>query len=130
MPGPLTVTNITDVGIAATASLLAGEAGRVLEEPALVKIYANQENANVSYTITIGGRQVASDLPAAIQATIGQMPIVPDNLIVNSLGMGGDEIVIRARNADAAASEARVMVLITPIDDAALIQAQESLALG
>ena len=130
MAGPITVTNITDVGINATASLLAGEAGRVLPEPSLVKIYANQENVNVSFTVSIGGRLVADDAPAAIQATVGQMPIIPDNILVNTLGVDGDEIVIRARNVDAAASEARVIVFITPIDDAALIKAQEDLALG
>lgn len=123
-----TLTNITDVGIDATASLLLDEPGRVLTEPSRVKIYANQENVNVSYTITVGTEQVAVDAPAAIQAAAGVMPIVPDNIIVDTFGGPGAEIVIRARNVDAAASEARVMVFVTPIDDAALQAAMDRLA--
>jgi len=123
---PRTITNITDVGIGATASLIQGEQGRTLMEPSRVRIYANQENVNVSFTITIGADQVASAAVAAIQAAAGVMPIVPDNLLVESFGDGGDEIVIRAQNTDAAASEARVMVQITPIDDVALLRAMEN----
>lgn len=127
MGSPKTITNITDVGIGATASLLAAEAGRTLQEPSRVKIYANQENVNVSFTITIGAEQVASAAVAAIQAAVGVMPIVPDNLLVESFGDVGDEIVIRAQNTDAAASEARVTVFVTPIDDVTLLRAMESL---
>jgi len=124
MSGPYTVANITDVALSSTASLLAAEAGRTLAEPSRVKIYANRETVDVTMTITVGPDQVASDLPPAIQATIGAIPIVPDNLIVDTFGDSGDEIVIRARNSDAAAArEARVLVLVTPIDDDALQQA-------
>lgn len=126
MSSPQTITNITNVGIGATASLLAAEAGRTLTEPSRVRIYANQKNINVTFTITIGAQQVASAAVSAIQAAAGVMPIVPDNLLVESFGDVGDEIVVRAQNTDAAPSEARVMVQITAIDDLALLRAMEN----
>ncbi len=126
MGAPRTITNITDVAIGATASLIEGEQGRTLQEPSRVRIYANQENVNVSFTITIGADQVASAATSAIQATLGVMPITPNDLLVESFGDGGDEIVIRAQNTDAGASEARVRVMITPIDDVALLRAMEN----
>lgn len=127
MAAPRTITNITDVGIGATESLIAGEQGRTLMEPSRVQIYANQENVNVSFTITIGADQVASAAAASIQATAGVMPIAPDDLLVDSFGDRGDEIVIRAQNTDAAASEARVRVLVTPLDDVTLQRAMDNL---
>lgn len=124
MAGPYTVTNITDVPQASTSSLLVEEAGRTLAEPSRIKIYANRETTEVTFTITVGPDQVSSDAPAAINATIGDTPIIPDNLLVDTFGDTGAEIVIRARNTAAAASrEARVIVMVIPVDDDALQRA-------
>ena len=124
MPGPYTLTNITDVALSSTVSLLVSEQGRTLPEPSRVKIYANRETVDMLFNITIGSRQVLSDAPARVNATVGDMPILPDDLVVDSFGDAGDEIVIRARNADAvAAREARVLVMVTPVDDDVLQQA-------
>lgn len=128
MAGPYTITNLTDVGIAATASLLAAEPGRVLPEASRVRCYANRENVNVLFDATVGAARVTSRAPAVVQATVGVMPIIPDNLLFDTFGDAGEEIVILAGNNDAAASEARVIVLVTPVDDAALQRAMDALS--
>ncbi len=128
MAGPYTITNTTDVPLSTTASLIAAERGRTLAEPSRVTIYANRETVDIAFTITIGADQVNSDAPAAIDATAGSAPSTRDDKITDSFGGAGDEIVIRARNADgAAAREARVIVFVTPVDDNALQQAMNML---
>jgi len=124
MAGPYTIDNITDVAQASTASILTAERGRTLAEASRVKIYANRETTEISYGITVGATEVNSNAGARINATIGDGPIVPDDLITDTFGMAGDEIVILARNtAAAAAREARVLIFVTPVDDDALQQA-------
>ncbi len=125
MAGPYTITNITDVGISATASLLSGEPGRIVPEPSRVRCYANRENVNVLFDCTVGDSRVTSRAPAAVQATLGVTPVVPDNILFDTFANAGDEIVILAANTDAAASEARVTVFVTPLDDLALQRAMD-----
>lgn len=125
MAVPRTITSLVDVAIGGRASMIEGEAGRLLVEPSRVRIYINQENVNVNFTVTIGSNEVAAAIIGSIQATAGVFPIVPDDLKVESFGDTGEEIVIRAQNTDAAASEARVMVMITAVDDVALLKAME-----
>jgi len=116
--GPYTVDANFDVPLASTESIIRGEQGRTLSEPSRVQIYANRESIDIFYTITVGPDQITSDLSASINAVIGDMPIIPDDLIADTFGDTGAEIIIRARNVDAAAArEARVYVFVTPIDD-------------
>lgn len=123
MAGPYTITNITDVPLSSTSSLLTAERGRTLAEASRVKIYANRETSNIVFNITVGADQVNSDAPAKINATVGDSPLIPDDLIADTFGDAGAEIVILARNADAAAArEARVIVFVIPVDDDALQQ--------
>lgn len=124
MAGPYTIDAIVDILQASTSSVIADQRGRTLPENSRVRIYANRETIEVTATVTVGSDEIVSDGSMAIQATIGNTPIVPDNLIADTFGFAGDEIVIRGRNtAAAAAREIRVLVFVTPVDDDVLQQA-------
>lgn len=120
LASPYTMTAISDVPSSdSVKSLLAGERGRVLTEPALVQIAFNAEDVDITMGVTVGATEV---LPAGsrvtLQATVGILPVLPDDVLVETFGNDGDEIVIGAANADAAASrEARVVVKVTAIED-------------
>jgi len=124
MAGPYTITNITDVPLSSTSSLIAGERGRTLLEASRVKIYANRETVAILFNITLAGESLIQDGVSAVQATAGQGPSIRDDLLIDSFGDAGDELVIRAANSDAAAArEARVVIFVIPVDDNALQQA-------
>jgi hypothetical protein len=118
MAGPYTLIQVTDVTIGGTDSLLANKQGRVLPEDSRVRIFANRESVDVSFGVTLGATEVlATGGAAAINATIGDVPSTRDDLLVDSFGFAGDEILILAANANAALQEARVIVWVDPIDD-------------
>lgn len=128
MAGPYTIDSIIDVPLSSTESLLAALRGRTLPEASRIKCYANRETVDISFNSTVGIEEITSDASAAINTVDGDGPIIPDDLLFDTFGLAGDEIVIRARNADgAAAREARVRLFIIPIDDNALQQAMQML---
>jgi len=128
MAGPYTVTNITDVPLSSTSSLFAGLRGRTLQEDSLVEIFLNRETVAILYGITIGAEEVLSSGISALAATAGTAPSTRDDRVVRSFGRAGDEIIILAANSDAAAArEARAIMWVTPVDDAALQQAMKAL---
>jgi len=128
MAGPYSMAVIEDVALNSVSNILRNERGRTLAEPSLIKIYANREDTDITFNVTVGAESTLEDGISAINATAGTAPIIPDNLLITTLGNAGDEIVIRARNVNAAAREARVIIFVTPLDDEALIRAQEALA--
>ncbi len=131
MAGPYSMDRIRDVPLATQESLLTDKRGRVLPEDARVKVYANRETVDVTFTITVGSEEVlASGAGAAINATAGDVPSTRDDLIADTFGFAGDEVLILANNADAAAArEARVIVFVTPVSDDALQNAMNMLGI-
>jgi len=118
MARPYTISVIEDVAQASTSSILRNSRGITVTEPSRVQIYANRETTEITMNITVGADILLEDGFAAIQATIGQGPVIPDDIIVDSFAGQGDEIIVRARNsAAAAAREARVLIRVTPIND-------------
>lgn len=118
MAGPYTLIQVTDVTIGGTDSLLANKQGRVLPEDSRVRIFANRESVDVSFGVTLGSTEVlATGGAAAINATIGDVPSTRDDLLIDSFGLAGDEILILAANSNVALQEARVIVWVDPIDD-------------
>jgi len=127
MAGPYTITNVTDIPLSSTASIISGERGRTLNEPSRVQIFANRETTAVLFNITLGGESLLQDGISAVNAVDGDAPSIRDDGIVDTFGNAGDELVIRAANSDgAAAREARVIIFVTPVDDVALQKAMES----
>jgi len=121
MAGPYTMAQITDVTIGGSDSLLTAKQGRVLPEDSRVRVFANRESVDVTFGITIGASEVLAALSgAAVNATVGDVPSTRDDLLVDTFGFAGDEILILAANANAALQEARVIVWVDPVDDNAL----------
>jgi len=128
---PYTLTCVSDVAAAGSDSLLDGLSGRVLAARSRVRIYANRESVDVSYDVTIGKESVApAGTGAAINTVDGDLPSTRDDLIIETFGFPGDEILIRAANVNAAAQEARVIVMVTEVDDAALLGAMKTLGIA
>jgi len=118
MARPYSISVIEDVPLSSVRSILRDSRGRSVTEPSRVQVYANRETVDVTYNVLIGADSAYEDGVAAIQATVGQGPVIPDDLIIDSFADTGDEIIVRARNADAAAArEARVLIRVTPIGD-------------
>jgi len=115
-----TITAITDIDANSDASLLDGLRGRVLEEASRVLIFMTREAINVLATITIGGTEVAGRSLPQINATVGTKPVVPDDLLVDSAGLAGEEIIITGTNLTAGALELRALVFVVPLSDAGL----------
>ena len=131
MGAPYTLTAISDVPLSDSDNdLLDGLRGRTLTEPSLVEIALNAEDVDVSFGVTVGPTEVLpSGSRATLQPTVGVLPIFPDDVLIQTFAGRGDEIIISARNADAAAAaEARAVVKVTAITDVdlrrAVLQAQ------
>lgn len=125
MADPYTLTAISDVPLSeADNDLLDGQRGRTLTEPSLVEIALNAEDVDVTMSVTIGATDVLSaGSRVTLQATVGVLPSLRDDVLVRSFGLSGNEIIIGARNADAAAArEARAIVRVTAVEDVDLMK--------
>jgi len=119
MARPYTITVINDIGIGATVqNLVEGRSGRVLDEPSRVRVYATRESIDVTMGFILGREEV---LPAGsvtnISTVIGSLPSRQDDLITETLGDTGNEIIIQGVNVNAAAQELRLLIDVVSIDD-------------
>ncbi len=123
---PVSIAAIVDIPLSGrVANVFANLGGRTLTEPSIVLVALNRETVDVLAGVSIGGTEV---LPAnsavTVQATVGVMPVLPDDIIVTSAGQAGDEIIITGTNADAAAPrELRAIAKIIPVEDQAVLAA-------
>jgi len=128
MAGPYTISVIEDVVQNSVSSILRDQRGRTLPEASRLVGYANRETTEITFNVLVGAEDIVQDGFPRVQASIGLGPIIPDDLLFDTFGMPGDEIIVRARNTAAAANrEARVLIFVTPIDDDALQRAMGSL---
>jgi len=114
------ISAISDIAANSSDSLIDGLRGRTLEEPSRVVVFASREAINVLLSVTIGGVDVGAGLLAQVLAAVGTKPVVPDDLIIDSAGLKGDEIIVTGQNLTAAALELRVLIFVVPISDNAL----------
>jgi len=89
--------------------------GQQLKRPSRVLIFLTREGVDVLVSITVGGTQVYASGPCNISTVIGSMPSTENDLVVDCLAQGGDEIIIAGTNANAAAQELRALVQVMPI---------------
>lgn len=116
--GPIALGNRYDLAISASGyNVLTGIAKAKLTEPSAITIFLNRESVDVTAQILIGDREVYSLGPASVNATVGDMPIVPDDLIIKTTGFAGEEIQILGTNVNAAAQELGYLVQIAAISD-------------
>jgi len=117
---PYTLTVINDIPLSSTIqNLLEGRSGRILDEPSRVRIYATRETVDVSMGQTLGREEI---LPAGsvtnLSTVIGSLPSRQDDLITETFGNGGEEIIVQGVNADAAAArELRLLVDVKAVSD-------------
>lgn len=120
---PYNIAGINDLAAGLVINLLSGLEGRTLPENALVAIFANQELVTGSFQCTIGGTQVViQGTPATVQAVVGTMPVLPDDLLVITAGEKGDEIILNYTNGGGAAAEGRFKVFVVPTGAAMLLK--------
>ena len=126
MAEPYTLTAISDVPLSESDNdLFDGQRGRTLTEPSLVEIALNAEDVDVTMSVTLGAVDVLSaGSRVTLQATTGVMPSLRDDVLVRTFGLASNEIIVGARNADAAAArEARAIARVTAVEDVDLMKA-------
>ncbi len=126
MASPYTITAISDIPLSdSVGDLFAEKRGRRLVEPALVEIALNAEDVDVTAGATVGATEVLSaGSRVTLQATVGILPVFPDDVLIQTFGNTGDEIIVSGVNADAvAAAELRAVAKITAVSDVALRRA-------
>jgi len=128
MASPYTITRVESIAAAKTANIIAGQTGRTLVAPSRVIIALNRQVVEILFDIFIGSERVMVQGSAAINTVAGDIPILPDNVYIDTFGNAGDEIILNATNTNAAAKEARAVIIVTEVDDVALQQCMDQLA--
>jgi len=100
-------------------NVIEGRRGRVLDEPSRVRYYASRQTVDVSTGFTMGMQEVVTvGSPANLNATVGVLPSRQDDLLSETFGDTGEEIIIQGSNADAVtARELRVLVDVVAVAD-------------
>jgi len=130
MANPYTIATLNDVAIASTENLLTGLKGRVLAAASRVQLAFNSELVTDRVSVIIGSDNVLDNARVTTVAGGGIMPILPDDNIVTTFGEAGDEIIVNGFNPAGAASEIRVIVRVTEIDDVILAKAMAEADIG
>jgi len=119
MGRPVAFTVVNDIPLASTVvDIAANIPGADISEPSLVLIALNGETVDIRAQVSIGGAQVLPESRVTVQATVGILPVTPDDILVTTLGNRGESITIKGTNLDAAAArEIRASVLIFPMSD-------------
>lgn len=107
------LSDFRDLGIAGiVANVLDGKFNRVLQENSKVTVAMTSE-LNSQFATVIVGRELlvdAQELPAT-----NASPRNPEDIIAQTVGRAGEEVIIGARNGNAAANELHTAVFIEPI---------------
>lgn len=120
MARPLSLAVIEDLAIGASGvDILRDFADAQLSEPSLVVVYENRESVDVTSQIKMGSEEVKPLGGSVVMATVGVIPILPDNKVVVTMGGKGERIQVLGTNANAAAQELRVVVMIFALSDIA-----------
>jgi len=127
---PYTLTAINDIALSGQVqNIFSDQQGRTLPQASMVLIALNGESVDVTAGVNIGGEQVLeAGSRVTLQATVGDLPIIPDDQLVVTFGNAGQEIIVSGRNVDAAASrELRAIIRVFPTDDFVLARVMEEL---
>lgn len=121
MARPKTITAVSDVPAGETISILEGKQGRRLTGPAVILVSLNREAVGLNLEVTVGSEQVLPSGAVTVNATASELPSIRDDTIIETQGVNGEEVLIRAQNTTAGPLEARAVVRIFELDDRALI---------
>lgn len=96
-----------------TANVLNGETVEFVERPSRVRFYITAEAAGESRVqIKFGSREVLSEAPVSRQA---RPPLVPDDFLMEDIGMPGERIIVRHRNTGAGSNTLFWRVEVQPV---------------
>ncbi len=107
------LSDFRDIGIAGiVANVLDGKFNRVLQEASKVSVAMTSELTSQFATVIVGRELLvdAQELPATNAA-----PRNPEDIIAQTVGRAGEEVIIGIRNGNIAANEAHTAVFIEPI---------------
>lgn len=93
-------------------NLLAGSAFEFIRGRSVVQMAINSSDPDTFVTIQVGPRVIAEEFIPAQGTTY---PVIPDDFYYAAGAVGGDRLVVRARNADAADQTFRIIVQITEV---------------
>ena len=124
MPPPVSFTVIEDIPLSSTiVDIALGIPGSDISEPSLILIALNGETTDIRAQVSIGPTQVLPESRVTVQATVGVLPVTPDDVLIATLGTAGQTITIKGTNLDAAAArELRAKVLVFPMSDIMMLQ--------
>lgn len=98
-----------------------------ITEASFVQFSLNREAVTVLITVKVGSDEVLPSSPVTLEATVGVLPSIRDDTIIETFAQAGDIISIAASNSDgAAAREIRAIVRVTAINDMDLVQVMKA----
>lgn len=107
---------ITDIAAAdSVVNVIEGLPGSKLARRSLVQIFLTREAVLVLAAVTVGGTNVYPSGPVNINTVVGSLPSTQDDLLIEVIGGGGDDIIISGTNTSAGSLELRALVRIMPI---------------
>ena len=98
---------------ATTSNALNGRRLQFMPFDGVVRLYAMAEEATCRVGLEVGGVSATSDAQPRI-GTIDQGPIIPDDLIAETVGRKGSQVIVQV-TALAATKAVNLMVKIDPI---------------
>lgn len=96
----------------ANENILSGSAFEFLRGNAVVSIGLAGSATGLVANIQSGADIVLEESPITVKTT---MPIIPDDMYYNDVGVQGDRLVIRVRNTTAGSLTIRAVVQVTPL---------------
>lgn len=125
---PTTFTNITDVPSGETdQNVYVSIPESRITEASFVQISFNRETVDILVTAKVGSDEVLPSAPVTVEATVGVLPSIRDDTIVETFAQAGDIISLAVTNSDgAAAREIRTIVRLTAINDMDLVQVMKA----
>ncbi len=107
------LSDFQDLAIAGVVdNVLEGKFNRVLQEASKVTVAMTAELASQFVTVIVG-RELLIDGQAA--PATNATPRNPEDILAQTVGRAGEEIIIKVRNGNAAANEVHTSVWIEPI---------------
>jgi len=118
MPIPLVISDRVDIPAGETVNVLTSFSQALLKEASRIQIFLNRESISIKAQAKIGDTEVFPLGGMAVNPTLGDVPIIPGDVVVNSAGMPAEEIEINATNTNVAPQEIGFTVKIVSVEDA------------
>lgn len=107
------MTDVTSQAADSTSgNLITGKIGEFVERPSSIRIGIVAAAVGLFATVIIGGKVLLDDQEVPL---VAGMPTDPDNILVETGAVPGDQIVIRIRNSTASAIIGQTLVKTIPL---------------